>query len=89
MDKTIFNFVGVRGGGMQGFFFLLYMPKMDNVWVVYVSLQKDNNGKDGWNSIAKLVFSCTFLMGLFMVGVSKKNSKTFVRLLFANNIYLK
>jgi hypothetical protein len=47
MDKTIFNFVGVRGGGMQGFFFLLYMPKMDNVWVVYVSLQKDNNGKDG------------------------------------------
>jgi hypothetical protein len=68
---------------------LLYMPKMDNVWVVYVSLQKDKNGKDGWNSIVKLVFSCTFLMGLFMVGVSKKNSRTFVRLLFANNIYLK
>jgi hypothetical protein len=67
------------------------MPRMDNVWVVCVSLQKDNNGKDGWNSIAKLMFSYTLLMGLFMVGVSKKkkNSKTFVGLLFANNIYLK
>ncbi len=48
MDKTIFNFLWARGGRMQGFFFfLLYMPKMDNVWVVYVSLQKDNNGKYG------------------------------------------
>jgi hypothetical protein len=54
---------------------LLYMPRMDNVWVVCVSLQKDNNGKDGWSSIAKLMFFCTLLMGLFIVGVSKKKKK--------------